>query len=63
MENQNYDKDTQRGICQTKSISHHRHSDTKEVIRTIQRAVIFGIDIKKVDFKFEMDRMRKIIYQ
>ncbi len=58
------DKDEPGGICLTKGcIPTKILLYPAEVIRTIQRAGIFGIDvdIKKIDFKFVMERMREII--
>ena len=58
------DKDAPGGICLTKGcIPTKILLYPSEVIRTIQRANIFGIDvdIKKIDFKFIMERMRHII--
>jgi dihydrolipoamide dehydrogenase len=58
------DKDDPGGICLTKGcIPTKILLYPSEVIRTIQRANIFGIDvdIKKIDFKFVMERMRHII--
>lgn len=59
------DKDEPGGICLTKGcIPTKILLYPAEVLRTIERASLFGIDvdIKKVDFRFIMDRMRKIIY-
>jgi mycothione reductase len=58
------DKDEPGGICLTKGcIPTKILLYPAEVIRTIQRAGVFGIDvdIKKIDFKFVMERMREII--
>ncbi|NHK32409.1 MAG: dihydrolipoyl dehydrogenase [Asgard group archaeon] len=58
------DKDDPGGICLTKGcIPTKILLYPSEVIRTIQRANLFGIDveIKKIDFKFIMERMRSII--
>ncbi|NHJ47080.1 MAG: dihydrolipoyl dehydrogenase [Asgard group archaeon] len=58
------DKDDPGGICLTKGcIPTKILLYPSEVIRTIQRASLFGIDvdIKKIDFKFVMERMRSII--
>jgi len=58
------DKDEPGGICLTKGcIPTKILLYPAEVIRTIQRGEIFGIDvdIKKIDFKFIMERMREII--
>jgi len=58
------DKDEPGGICLTKGcIPTKILLYPAEVIRTIQRAKIFGVDvnIKKIDFKFVMERMREII--
>ena len=58
------DKDEPGGICLTKGcIPTKILLYPAEVIRTIQRSGIFGIDvdIKKIDFKFVMERMREII--
>jgi dihydrolipoamide dehydrogenase len=58
------DKDEPGGICLTKGcIPTKILLYPAEVLRTIQRAGLFGIDvdIKKVDFKFIMERMREII--
>ena len=58
------DKDEPGGICLTKGcIPTKILLYPSEVIRTIQRASNFGIDVdmKKVDFKFVMERMRSLI--
>ncbi|HUT80571.1 MAG TPA: dihydrolipoyl dehydrogenase [Candidatus Bathyarchaeia archaeon] len=58
------DKDTPGGICLTKGcIPTKILLYPSEIIQNIKRAGIFGIDveIKKIDFKFIMERMRKII--
>jgi len=59
------DKDEPGGICLTKGcIPTKILLYPAEIIRNIQRAKNFGIevDIKKIDFKFVMERMRNIIY-
>ncbi len=59
------DKDEPGGICLTKGcIPTKILLYPAEILRTVERASLFGIDIdiKKIDFKFIMDRMRKIIY-
>ena len=58
------DKDAPGGICLTRGcIPSKLLLYPAEVVRTIQQAKAFGIDseIKKVDFKTVMDRMRTII--
>ena len=60
------DKDEPGGICLTKGcIPTKLLLYPAELIRSIQKADIFGIDIdiKKIDFKHVMDRMREIIYE
>ncbi len=59
------DKDDPGGICLTRGcIPSKILLYPAEVIRTIESAKKFGIDvnIKNVDFGFVMDRMRKLIY-
>jgi len=59
------DKDEPGGICLTKGcIPTKILLYPAEIIRNIQRAKNFGIDveIKKIDFKFVMERMRSLIY-
>ncbi len=58
------DKDEPGGICLTKGcIPTKILLYPSEIIRTIQRASNFGIDVdlRKVDFKFVMERMRSLI--
>ena len=60
------DKDEPGGICLTRGcIPSKLLLYPAELIRTIEKAGTFGIDseIKKVDFKAVMERMRKIIYR
>ena len=60
------DKDEPGGICLTRGcIPTKILLYPAEVIRTIQRAELFGIDvdIKHIDFKQVMNRMRKLIYK
>jgi dihydrolipoamide dehydrogenase len=60
------DKDEPGGICLTRGcIPSKILLYPAEVVRTIQRAQIFGIDvdIKQIDFKHVMERMRKLIYK
>lgn len=59
------DKDEPGGICLTKGcIPTKILLYPAEIIRHIQRAKNFGIEveIKKIDFKFVMERMRSLIY-
>ncbi|MHA1245567.1 MAG: dihydrolipoyl dehydrogenase [Candidatus Heimdallarchaeota archaeon] len=59
------DKDEPGGICLTKGcIPTKILLYPAEIIRNIQKAKNFGIDveIKKIDFKFVMERMRSLIY-
>ncbi|MHA1221114.1 MAG: FAD-dependent oxidoreductase, partial [Candidatus Heimdallarchaeota archaeon] len=58
------DKDAPGGICLTKGcIPTKILVYPAEIIRLMQKANLFGIDaeIKKIDFKFVMERMRSII--
>ena len=60
------DKDEPGGICLTKGcIPTKILLYPAEIIKSIQRSDIFGIDaeIKKIDFKKVMERMRSIIYE
>ncbi|MHA1922219.1 MAG: dihydrolipoyl dehydrogenase, partial [Candidatus Heimdallarchaeota archaeon] len=59
------DKDEPGGICLTKGcIPTKILLYPAEIIRNIQKAKNFGIDveIKKIDFKYVMERMRSLIY-
>jgi len=59
------DKDEPGGICLTRGcIPSKLLLYPAELVRTIEKARTFGIDseIKKIDFKKVMDRMRRIIY-
>ncbi len=59
------DKDEPGGICLTRGcIPSKLLLYPAELVRTVEKARTFGIDseIKKIDFKKVMDRMRSIIY-
>lgn len=60
------DKDEPGGICLTRGcIPTKILLYPAEIVRTVQRAKIFGIDIdiKRIDFKHVMNRMRTLIYK
>jgi len=58
------DKDEPGGICLTRGCIPSKLLYPAELVRTIEKARTFGIDseIRKVDFKKVMERMRNIIY-
>ena len=58
------DKDEPGGICLTRGcIPSKILLYPAEMVRTIQRASVFGIKVSEpeIDFKFVMDRMRRLI--